>query len=58
MDTEEQKEFQEVEWTIVIQCIKEGDNPPNYRIVMTYYGDAPVTILKCESDQTEWIKEE
>ena len=58
MDTEKQKEFQEVEWTIVIQCVKEGNNPPNYKIVMKYYGDAPVPILKCESDQTEWIKEE
>ena len=28
MDTEKQEEFQEVEWTIVIQCVKEGNNPP------------------------------
>ena len=58
MDTEKQEEFQEVEWTIVIQCVKERNNPPTYKIVMNYYGDAPVPILKCESDQTEWIKEE
>ena len=58
MDTEKQEEFQEVEWTIVIQCIKEGNNPPNYKIIMNYHGDAPVPILKCESDQTEWIREE
>ena len=58
MDTEKQEELQEVEWTIVIQCIKEGNNPPNYRIKMNYYGDAPVPILKGESDQSEWIKEE
>ena len=32
--------------------------PSNYKITMNYYGDAPVPILKCESDQTEWIKEE
>ena len=50
MDTEKQEEFQEVEWTIVIQS--------NYKITMNYYGDAPVPILKCESDQTKWIKEE
>ena len=56
MDTEKQEEFQEVEWTIVIQCIKEGNNSPTYKIVMNYYGNAPVPILKCESDQTEWIK--
>ena len=31
MDTEKQKEFQEVEWTIVIQCVKEGNNPPIYK---------------------------
>ena len=30
MDTEKQEEFQEVEWTIVIQCVKEGNNPPIY----------------------------
>ena len=58
MDTEKQEEFQEVEWTIVIQCIKEGNSPPIYKIVMNYYGNATVPILKCESDQTEWIKEE
>ena len=27
MDTEKQEEFQEVEWTIVIQCVKEGNDP-------------------------------
>ena len=58
MDTEKLEEFQEVEWTIVIQCVKEGNNPPNYKIIMNYYGNVPVPILKCESDQTEWIKEE
>ena len=58
MDTEKQEEFQEVEWTIAIQCVKEGNNPPNYKTTMNYYGDAPVPILKCESDQTKWIKEE
>ena len=57
MDTEKQEEFQEGKWTIVIQCVKEGNNPI-YKIVMNYYGDAPVPILKYESDQTEWIKEE
>ena len=57
MDTEQQEEFQEVKWTIVVQCVKEG-NPPIYKIVMNYYGETPVPILKCESDQTEWIKEE
>ena len=31
MDTEKQEVFQEVEWTIVIQCVKEGNNPPNYQ---------------------------
>ena len=30
MDTEKQEESQEVEWTIVVQCVKEGNNPPNY----------------------------
>ena len=58
MDTEKQDEFPEVEWTIVIQCVKEGNNLPNYKIIMNYYGNAPVPILKCKSDQTEWIKEE
>ena len=58
MDTEKQDEFSEVEWTIVIQCVKEGNNPPYYKIIMNYCGDAPVPILKSESDQTEWIKEE
>ena len=58
MDTEKQDEFPEVEWTIVIQCVKEGNNPPKYKIIMNYYGNAPVPILKCESDQIEWIKEE
>ena len=58
MDTEKQEEFQEVEWTIVIQCVKEGNNPPINKIVMNYYGNTPAPILKCESDQTEWIKEE
>ena len=55
MDTEKQEESQEVEWSI---SVKEGNNPPSYKIVMNYYGDAPVPILKCESDQAEWIKEE
>ena len=58
MDTEKQEESQEVEWTIVVQCVKEGNKPPIYKIVMNYYGDAPVPFLKCESDQTEWIKGE
>ena len=58
MDTEKQDEFPEVEWTIVIQCIKEENNPPNYKIIMNYYRNALVPILKCESDQNEWIKEE
>ena len=58
MDTEKQDEFPEVEWTIVIQCIKEENNPPNYKIIMNYYGNALVSILKCESEQNEWIKEE
>ena len=31
MGTEKQEEFQEVEWTIVIQCVKEGNNPPTGR---------------------------
>ena len=54
MDTEKQEEFQDIQWTIVVQCVKKGNNPPIYKIVMNYYGDAPVPILKCESDQTEW----
>ena len=58
MDTEKQEKFQEVKWIIVIQCVKEGSDPPNYKIVMNYHGNAPVPILKCESEQTEWIKEE
>ena len=58
MDTEKQDEFPEVEWTIVIQCVKEGNNLPNYKIIMNYYDNALVPILKCESDQTEAIKEE
>ena len=44
MDTEKQDEFPEVEWTIVIQCVKEGNNPPYYKIIMNYYGDAPEPI--------------
>ena len=28
------------------------------KIIMNYYGNTPVPILKCESDQTEWNKEE
>ena len=43
---------------MVIQSVKEGNNPPIYKIVMNYHGNAPVLILKCESDQTEWIKKE
>ena len=35
-----------------------GNNPPIYKIIMNYYGDVSVPILKCESDQVEWIKEE
>ena len=58
MDTEKQEEVQKVEWTIVIQCVKDGNNPPGHKIIMNYYGGAPVPILKCESHQTEWIKEE
>ena len=58
METEKQEKFPEVEWTIVVQCIKEGENPPIYKIVMKYNGDPPVPILKCESEQTEWMKEE
>ena len=46
MDTEKQDEFPEVEWTIVIQCVKEGNNPPNYKIIMNYCGNAPVPIFK------------
>ena len=43
MDTEKQEESQEVEWTIVVQCVKERNNPPIYKIVMNYYGNAPGT---------------
>ena len=46
MDTEKQDEFPEVEWIIVIQCVKEGNNPPNYKIIMNYYRNAPVPIFK------------
>ena len=38
MDTEKQEESQEVKWTIVVQCVKGGNNPPIYKIVMNYYG--------------------
>ena len=58
MDIEQQEEFQKVEWIIVIKCIKEGNNPPIYKIVMNYYGNAPVPVFKCETGQTEWTKEE
>ena len=36
MDSEKQEESQQIEWTIVIQCFKEGENPPVYKIVMNY----------------------
>ena len=58
MDPEKQEEPQQLEWTMVIQCYKEGDNPPIYKIVMSYYGDSPAPILRCESEQTEWTMEE
>ena len=58
MDSEKQEESQEIEWTIIIHCIKERGNPPIYKIVMNYYRDEPVPILRCESEQTEWNKEE
>ena len=35
MDSEKQEESQEIEWTIVVQCIKERGNPPIYKIVIT-----------------------
>ena len=41
MDTEKLEEFQEVEWTIVIQCVKEGNNSPNnellWKCTSTYF---------------------
>ena len=58
MDTEISKESQSVEWTIVVQCVKEGENPPIYKIVMKYYGEEPAPLLKCESEQNEWIREQ
>ena len=58
MDPEKQEEPPQLEWTMVIQCYKEGDNPPIYKIVMSYYGDSPAPILRCESEQTEWTMEE
>ena len=58
MDPEKQEESQEIEWTIIVQGIKERGNPPIYKIVMNYYGDEPVPMLRCESEQTEWNKEE
>ena len=30
MDTEKQEGDQKVEWTIVIQCVKDGNNPPGH----------------------------
>ena len=45
MDTEKQEEPQELEWTIVIQCVKEWNNPPIYKIVMSYYGNTPAPVL-------------
>ena len=58
MHIEIQEESQKVEWTIVVQCVKEGENPPIYKIVMKYYGEEPVPLLKCESEPTEWIREQ
>ena len=58
MDPEEQGEPQEIVWTIVVQCFKERGTPPVYKIVMNYYGDEPIPILRCEPEQTEWIQEE
>ena len=31
MDPEKQEEFQEIQWTKVVQCVKEGNNPPIYK---------------------------
>ena len=58
MDPEKQEESQQIQWTIVIQCFKEGENPPIYKIVMRYYGDNPAPVLRCETAQTEWNMEE
>ena len=58
MDHEKQEESQEIVGTIIVQCFKERGNPPTYKIVMNYYGDEPVPVLRCESEQTEWTKEE
>ena len=46
MDTEKQDEFPEVEWTIVNQCVKEGNNPPNYKIIMNLLWKCTSTHFK------------
>ena len=46
MDTEKQVESQEVEWTIVIQCVKEGNNPPIYKMVMNLLWGCTSTHFK------------
>ena len=48
MDPEKQGDPQEMVWTIIVQCFKEEGNPPVYRVVMNYYGDEPIPILRCE----------
>ena len=58
MDPEGQEESQEIVWTIIVQCFKERGSPPVYKVVMNYYGDEPIPILRCESEQSEWTKEE
>ena len=46
MDTEKQEESQKVKWTTVVQCVKEGNNPPIYKNSNELLWEYPSTHFK------------
>ena len=58
MDPEDKENPQIAEWTIIIQKVIESKDPLTYKIIMRYYGEEPIPIMKCEEEYVEWTKQD
>ena len=58
MDPEVKENLQKAEWTMIIQKVIESQDPLVYKIIMRYYGEEPVPIMKCEEECVEWTKQD
>ena len=58
MESEEKENLQKGEWTIIIQKVIESKDPLIYKIIMRYYGEEPIPMMKCEGEYVEWTKQD